>query len=149
MPANSARPGLIMEDCFVAPGAPAGTRRDLLKAAEADHIEAGVLILLASSVPGGAWEAAYADQGYAPLTPYFAKTGLTRQTPRAPVRQATEDDVPGIVAASAVHRSILNDLHSLFWKPHADADARFGTWMKRSLTLPDRDMFVSDDEDGI
>lgn len=142
-------PGLIMEDCFIAPDAPAGTRRDLLKAAEADLVEAGALILLASSVPGGAWEEAYADQGYAPLTAYYAKTGLTRQTPRAPVRQATGEDVPGIVAASAVHRRILNDLNSLFWKPHAEADARFGAWMKRSLTLSDRDMFVSDEEDGI
>ncbi|MDD7969954.1 hypothetical protein [Roseinatronobacter alkalisoli] len=142
-------PGLIMEDCCIAQGTPAQTRHELLKAAEADLIGAGALILLASSVPGGAWEAEYAGQGYAPLTKYFAKTRLTRQTPFADVRQATEDDVPGIVAASAVHRRILNDLHPLFWKPHDDADTRFGAWMKRSLTLEDRDMFVSDDVGGI
>lgn len=142
-------PGLIMEDCFIAPGAPARTRQDLLKAAEADLIGAGALILLASSVKGGAWETEYANQGYAPLTMYFAKTGLTRQTPAAHVRHATEDDVPGIVAASAAHRHILDNLHPLFWKPHDDADARFGAWMKRSLTLEDRDMFVSDEEGGI
>lgn len=140
-------PGLIMEDCYVAPGAPSGTRHDLLKAAEADLIDAGALILLASSVPGGAWEGEYARQGFIPLTMYFAKTGLTRQGPTPHVRQAAEDDVPGIVAASATHRRILNDLHALFWKPHTDADNRFGSWMKRSLTLGDRDMFVSD-EDG-
>lgn len=142
-------PGLIMEDCLVSPDAPTGTRHDLLKAAEADLIEAGALILLASSVPGGAWEAEYAGQGYAPLTMYFAKTGLTRQTTFPHVRQATQDDVPGIVAASAAHRRILNDLHPLFWKPHADADTRFGAWMTRSLTLEDRNMFVSEDDGGI
>jgi len=142
-------PGLIMEDCFIAPGAPAETRDDLLKAAETDLIGAGALILLASSVAGGLWEAEFFRQGYAPLTTYFAKTGLIRETTSAHVRQATEDDVPGIVAASAVHRRILDDLHHLFWKPHADADTRFGAWMKRSLTLKDRDMFVSDEEDGI
>jgi len=31
---------------------------------------------------------------------YFAKTGLTRQTQSAHVRQATGDDVPGIVATA-------------------------------------------------
>lgn len=142
-------PGLIMEDCFIAPDAPAGTRRDLLKAAEADLIGAGALILLASSVDGGAWEAEYDGQGYSPLTMYFAKTGLTHQSTFAQVRQATGDDVPGIVAASAVHRRILDDLHHLFWKPHNDADARFGGWMTRSLTLEDRDMFVSEGNGGI
>lgn len=142
-------PGLIMEDCFIAPDAPVQTRRDLLKAAEADLIEAGALILLASSVAGGAWEAEYAKQGYSPLTMYFAKTGLTRQMDFAHVRQATEDDVPGIVAASAVHRRILDDLHHLFWKPHDDADTRFGAWMKRSLALEDRDMFVSEEDASI
>ncbi|WP_322892332.1 MULTISPECIES: hypothetical protein [unclassified Yoonia] len=141
-------PGLIMEDCYVAPGAPPATQHDLLTAAEADLMAAGALILLASSVDGGTLESAYAEQDYAPLTKYFAKTGLTRQTAFADVRQATVDDVPGIVTASAVHRRVLEDLHPLFWKPHADADTRFDAWMRRSLTLQDRDMFVSD-EGGI
>ncbi|MHC0055783.1 GNAT family N-acetyltransferase [Actibacterium sp. D379-3] len=142
-------PGLIMEDCFIAPDAPARTRHDLLKAAEADLIGAGAVILLASSVDGGAWEAEYSEQGYDPLTMYFAKIGLTRQTTFAHVRQATVDDVPGIVTASAIHRRVLDELHHLFWKPHDDADTRFEAWMKRSLTLEDRDMFVSDEDGAI
>ncbi|NNE87871.1 MAG: hypothetical protein HKN27_07320 [Silicimonas sp.] len=45
---------------------------------------------------------------------------------------------------SAENRDILYDLNA-FWKPHDEADARFENWMKRSLSLTDRDMFVSDD----
>lgn len=142
-------PGLIMEDCFILPDAPAETRGELLGVAEADLINAGALILLASSVAGGAWEDPYGEHGYVPLTEYFAKTGLTQQTEHAHVRPATEDDVQGIVAASAIHRRILEDLHHLFWKPHEDADTRFGAWMTRSLTLEDRDMFVSNEDGGI
>ncbi|MFV0513368.1 MAG: hypothetical protein ACK5MY_07010 [Jhaorihella sp.] len=143
------RPGLLMEDCFITPGAPAGTRRDLLKAAEADLTGAGALILLASSVAGGAWEAEYARQGYTPLTMYYSKTGLIPENETAHVRQATAEDVPGIVAASSIHRHILEKLNHLFWKPHKDADTHFGAWMKRSLTLEDRDMFVSEEDAGI
>jgi len=75
---------------------------------------------------------------------YFSKTGLASERAVSAVRQATEEDVPAIVASSAVHRGVLADLHHLFWKPHDDADNRFGLWMKRSLTLKDRDMFVSE-----
>lgn len=136
-------PGLIMEDCFVAPNAPPGTKQDLINAAETDLIDAGARILLASSVDGGPWERVYAAHGYQPITQYFAKTGLTGERAFETVRPAHDDDVPSIVAASARHRHILNTLHHLFWKPHPDADTRFGAWMARSLTLKDRDMFVS------
>ncbi|MCR8548263.1 hypothetical protein M4578_10510 [Salipiger sp. P9] len=136
-------PGLLMEDGAVTPDAPRGTRRALLEAAETDLIGTGARILLASSVPGGAWESAYARRGYAPLTLYFAKTGLARPVAFAAVRQATAEDVPEIVASSAVNRRILESLHPPFWKPHDEADDRFGAWMRRSLSLEDRDMFVS------
>lgn len=142
-------PGLIMEGSFVAPGAPSGTRQALLEAAEADLIAAGARVLLASSVTGGAWEADFAAHGYDPLTAYFAKTGLGPQVSAASVRPARPGDVPGIVAASAAHRSVLDQLHHPFWKPHDDADARFGAWMTRSLTLGDRDMFVCGEGDGV
>ena len=142
-------PGLIMEGCFVSPDAPDGTHAELLNAAEADLIDAGALILLASSVVNGAWEPKYAGCGYAPLTAYYAKTGLNTQHDHSFVHSATETDVPGIVAASAVHRRILDDLHHVFWEPHKEADARFGAWMTRSLTLSDRDMFVAHDDNRI
>lgn len=137
-------PGLIMEDCFVASNAPPETRRALIKAAETDLVDAGAQILLASSVQDGAWKSEYAHQGFEPLTMYFSKTGLSRASAFANVRQAKDMDVPAIVASSAVNRQILYDLKPLFWEPHPEADARFGAWMNRSLTLSDRDMFVSE-----
>ena len=138
-------PGLIMEDCFVSEGAPADTSKFLLAAAEADLVEAGAKNLLASSTVGGAWEAEYAAQNYAPLTLYLAKVGLNPAPKSEGVRNATEDDVPAIVASSSDNRQILFDLDE-FWKPHPEADVRFGSWMARSLTLTDRDMFVSEAE---
>lgn len=136
-------PGLIMEDCFVAPDAPPETRRILLEAAEADLLEAGAEILLASSIQGGTWASLYSQDGYDPLTMYFAKSGLKQPEKHENLRKANQEDIPSIVASSAKHRGILKDLHPLFWKPHAEADDRFGAWMTRSLTLDDRDMFVS------
>ncbi len=62
------------------------------------------------------------------------------------MRSAIADDVPDIVALSAVNRRTLKGLHPIFWKPHEDADSRFGSWMKRSLTFGDRDMFVSESD---
>lgn len=141
-------PGLIMEDCFVARDAPPETPGALLEAAEADLIEAGAQILLASSIQSGAWADQYKLGGYDPLTLYLAKSGLGQAEMSANLRRATQQDIAGIVASSATHRSILEDLHALFWKPHAEADTRFGAWMTRSLTLTDRDMYVSAN-DGI
>ena len=134
-------PGLIMEDCALAADAPPGTARALLAAAEADLTEAGAQILLASSVPGGPFEATMAETRYAPLTLYFAKSGLTETTPDPAVRPATTDDLPGIASLSADSRRVLHALDP-FWEPHAEAAARFGAWMEKSLTLPDRDMAI-------
>lgn len=83
-------PGLIMEDCYIAPRAPRETRAELLKAAEADLIEAGALILVVSSVTGGDWETAISDAGYVRLTAYFTKTGLGAAHTRRDIRPAIE-----------------------------------------------------------
>lgn len=141
-------PGLIMEDCFVLQNVPEGTYKALLNAAEADLVNAGAKILIASSVPGGAWEAEYTSQDYEPLTLYLGKVGLTKDTQFEGVRKAVDGDVPAIVASSADNRQVLYDLNRLFWKPHTEADNRFGSWMTRSLTLTDRDMFVSESEEA-
>lgn len=141
---ESGSPGFIMEDSFVVPNAPRGTRSALFGAAEADLIGAGAQILLASSVEGGAWESECTRQGYEPLTRYFAKTNLSQANEFANVRKAKEADVPAIVTSSATNRQILWDLNERFWKPHADADSRSDWWMRHSLTLGDRDMFVSE-----
>ena len=141
-------PGLIMEDCFVSNTAPCGVARALLSAAEDDLRAAGAKILLVSSVPGGDWGAVCQAQGYAPLTLYFSKNGLTHSEAQPGARNASARDVAGIVMRSAEHRQILRDL-DVFWEPHTEADTRFGNWMTRSLTLTDRDMFVVGDEDAI
>ena len=137
-------PGLIMEDCCVAANAPPESRSKLFDAAAADLADAGARILLASSVAGGDWECDYMRQGLEPLTMYFSKSGLSTASAFPDVRRALSEDVPSIVASSATNRQILNDLHPLFWKPHVEADNRFDAWMKRSLTLSDRDLFVSE-----
>lgn len=139
-------PGLIMEDCHVLSDAPPGTREALLAATEADLRAAGAQILLASGVVGGDWAPVYGQQGYDPLTLYLAKTGLERDGTAA---SATEADLPGIVQSSAVNRRVLATIHPRFWEPHGEADARFGGWMARSLTLSDRDMFVTRNGDTL
>lgn len=141
-------PGLIMEDCYVAPDAPEGTDAALLAAAEADLIAAGAQILLTSSVTGGAWEPAIAARGYVPLTAYLARSGLRAPEPAPELRPARAEDVPAIVGLSAEHRQVLVDLEP-FWEPHPEADPRFGAWMTKSLSLTDRDMVVTGAEEVV
>ncbi|MWD26611.1 hypothetical protein E0K89_003890 [Aquicoccus sp. SCR17] len=140
-------PGLIMEDSIVAAGAPDGTGRKLLEAAERDLAEAGARILLGASVPGGAFERVLTAAGYTPLTLYYAKSGLDGVAGDT-VRAAAEADVRAIVELSAQNRRILHAIDR-FWRPHAEADARFDGWMRKSLTLGDRDMLVADPEGAV
>jgi hypothetical protein len=143
-------PGLILPDTFVAPAAPRGTVEALLSTAENALHEAGALIKLASYVAGENWRTAFEAYGYEPLTLYFSRTDLGNRGMPAGIRQATEDDVPGIVARSVENRRVLFDIDP-FWEIHPDADPRFSAWMTRSLTLRDRDMMVlgtSEDLEG-
>jgi len=64
------------------------------------------------------------------------------------VRAASEEDIEGIVARSAEHRSILNELDE-FWTPHPEANPRFENWMKKSLSFNDRDMLVTGPPDAL
>lgn len=141
-------PGLIMEDCALAGDAPPETAGALLEAAEADLIQSGAEVLVASSVVGGVWEREYPSRGHTPLTLYFTRAGLPDVSPRGAARWASVADVPAIVALSATNQRILFGLHG-FWRPHPEARQRFGAWMERSLTLSDRDMFVAEARDGI
>lgn len=141
-------PGLVMEDCFVADDPlsdPIDVAQSLLFAAETDLIAAGAEVLLGASVSEGSWEAVYSASNYEPLTLYLAKVGLRAPKKSKGVRPANADDVADIVTSSAENRQTLFGLDT-FWKPHDDADARFDAWMKKSLTLADRDMFVSERE---
>ncbi|EBA05871.1 hypothetical protein SSE37_15643 [Sagittula stellata E-37] len=133
-------PGLLMEDCAVAPDASSGTAEALLAAAEDDLTKAGAKILLASHVLPGAWAAALEGAGYAPLTLYF-RARIETGAHKVPLAGA--GDIPGLVAQSAVNRDCLYSVDP-FWKPHPEADARFESWMRKSLTLTDRDMLVTE-----
>ena len=141
-------PGLIMEDRVVADDAPDGTSDALLVAAEEDLAAAGAQILLVSSVPDGRWEDVLAAHSYTPLTRYYARSGLRQGPEGEQVRSARGADVGDIVRLSAEHRQVLHEIDA-FWKPHAEADPRFGAWMEKSLTLEDRDMFVSAAGEGV
>lgn len=135
-------PGLIMEDSFVASEAPSGTANALLSAAEDALKAAGARILLASSVPGGAMERPLSALGYAPLTLYLARTGLTGATPCPTIRKTSRSHLAEITRLSALNRALLYRLDP-FWKPHAQADDRFKSWIGKSLELSDRDLFVA------
>jgi hypothetical protein len=141
-------PGLILPDGAAAVDAPEGTVAALVEAAEDALREAGARILLSSFVTGPAWQAAFEAGGYTPLTLYLSRTDLGDAGMPGGVRPATVGDVPGIVARSAENRRVLYDIEP-FWAIHPDADARFDAWMRRSLTLPDRDMIVMGEADAL
>lgn len=141
-------PGLIMPEMVVTDDAPAGTPGALVDAAEADFRASGARLLLASFVCGAEWDAALRARGYEPLTLYLSKSGLGHGPLPAGVRAATGRDIAGIVARSAEHRAVLQGLDP-FWTPHAEADARFGSWMEKSLTFADRDMLVCGPPDAL
>ena len=86
--------------------------------------------------------ARYERHGYEPVTLYMAKHRFSTDA-LSGVRAAGADDVPGIVKLSAKHRRTLARVNPRFWHIHPEADARFDAWMRRSLTLNDRDMFVA------
>ncbi len=136
-------PGLILPDSFVAADAPSGTLEGLLAAAENALHKAGAQIKLASYVAGDAWRNAFEASGYEPLTLYLSRSDFGDQVMPAGVRKATEDDIPGIVKRSAENRQVLFDIDP-FWEIHPESDPRFSSWMKRSLTLRDRDLMVLD-----
>ena len=135
------KPGLILPDSFAAPDAPTGMVEALVEAAETTLREAGARIVVSSFVTGRDWQAAFERRGYDPLTLYLSRTDLGDAGMPPGVRPATEADVPGIVARSAENRAVLFEIDP-FWAIHPEADPRFDAWMRRSLTLPDRDMLV-------
>jgi hypothetical protein len=141
-------PGLIMPECFVTEDAPHGTLAALVEAAEADLRGAGAELLVASFVCGDEPRSCLEERGYKPITLYLAKAGFERATPSGDVRLASEADIEGIVHRSAENRRILFALDA-FWTPHPEADARFGSWMRKSLTLRDRDMLVAGPPDAV
>ncbi len=137
-------PGLFLDDCFATEAAPAGTPEALVEATEAALRAAGVSATIASCPSAGPWRTVFERRGYEPVTFYMAKHGLEARALPPRVRSAGPEDVPGIVTLSSNHRKTLAKLNPRFWPPHPEADSRFEGWMRYSLTLKDRDMFVAD-----
>jgi hypothetical protein len=136
-------PGLLLDDCFTAADAPAGTAAALLAATETALRGIGAAGLIASCPATGPWRSVYEAHGYEPVTLYMAKQGFSAGPLPAGVRTAGPDDVAGIVERSADHRRTLSLLNQRFWNIHPQADQRFEAWMRYSLTLTDRDMMVA------
>jgi len=138
-----AGPGLLLDDCFISTDAPPATAEALLAATETALTTAGPALLVASCPAAGPLRPLYERHGYEPVTLYMAKHGFSSGALPRGVRPAGAEDVPGIVTLSAEHRRTLVQVNSRFWHIHQDADTRFDGWMRRSLTLKDRDMFVA------
>jgi predicted N-acetyltransferase YhbS len=136
-------PGLLLDDCFTSAGAPSGTAEALLVATEAALRTAGASALIASCPAAGPLRPLYERHGYEPVTLYMAKHRFSPDALPLRVRSAGAEDVPGIVKLSAEHRKTLAKVNPRFWRIHPEADSRFDAWMRRSLTLKDRDMRVA------
>lgn len=83
-------------------------------------------------------------RGYIATTHYMLKTDIAPQAPTPTVRAATDADIPTLVAFNREGRERLHEANPAFWTSHPDADARFALWMKLSLTMRDRVLFVSE-----
>jgi len=136
-------PGLLLDDCFTSADAPSGTAEALLVATEAALRAAGASNLIASCPAAGPLRPLYQRHGYEPVTLYMAKHRFSLDAPSPKVRPAGVEDVPAIVKLSAQHRKTLAKVNPRFWHIHPEADSRFDAWMRRSLTLKDRDMRVA------
>jgi hypothetical protein len=140
---SAGSPGLLLDDCFISADAPSGTAEALLGATETALRAAGALRLVASCLAGGSLRSLYERQGYEPVTLYLARHDFRPHALAPKVRPARAEDVRQIVKLSAKHRRTLAQINPRFWLIHPEADSRFDTWMRRSLTLRDRDMLVA------
>jgi hypothetical protein len=136
-------PGLLLDDCCISAEAPSGTAEALLAATEDALTALGAHRLVASCPAAGRLRPLYELHGYEPVTLYMAKHRLSAGVVPPAVRPASAGDVPGIVEHSAQHRATLARVNPRFWHIHLEADRRFDAWMRRSLTLKDRDMLVA------
>lgn len=82
--------------------------------------------------------------GYVATTHYMLKPALAPSALSATVRTATEADISALVAFNREARERLHEANPAFWTSHPEAEMRFGFWMKMSLTMRDRAIFVSE-----
>jgi len=140
--------GVLLDDCHFA--ADADISSALLQSAEQVLADAGAILFVAATPKDWTTRTSFlAAAGYETTTLYMAKTGFLTDRVSGTARLATDADIEGIVRLSARHRAQLQIASPVFWHIHAEADARFAGWMRTSLTLPDRAMFVSGPRDSI
>ena len=142
--AAASTPGLLLDECVTSSNAPSGTAEALLAATEAALKAAGASSLIASCPAEAVSRALYERHGYEPVTLYMAKHRFSRDAVSPRVQPARAGHVPAIVKLSAKHRRTLAEVNPRFWHIHPEADGRFDAWMRRSLTLGDRDMLVAE-----
>ena len=139
-----APPGLLLDDCIVAPDAPAGTADALVEATEAGLKDAGAGAMIAACEAGSPLRAVYERHGYAPVTLYLSKRGFHASTTPAGVRAARPDEAAAIGRLGARHRQTLAQLAPLFWQIHPDADRRWELFVRYMMTLADREVLVAE-----
>jgi hypothetical protein len=105
-------------------------------------VAAGTSRLVAFCPAVGPLRSLYERRGYEPVTLYTAKHQFSSGGPAPGVRPARAEDAPAIVKRSTEHRRRLAKINPPFWHIHREADGRFDAWMRRSLTLRDRDTLI-------
>lgn len=122
----------------------------LLEAAEIFLREGGAAVLVVACPARATERLAWLEaQGYLPLTLWMLRPLDPRATRPLAVRPAAEADLPGLVRLNAAAQESKRRASPRFWTPHPEAPARFEAWMRRSLSLPDRDVLVHQGPDGV
>jgi hypothetical protein len=132
-----------------------GTWRDTGAVVDVDPFEKhlsdrGVaMLVIACAANNRSLREQLAARGYTATTNYMLKQDLTPQPAKKDVRPATEADIPALVAFNREGRERLHEANPTFWTSHPDAEARFALWMKFSLTMRDRAMFVNEGDNNL
>jgi hypothetical protein len=88
--------------------------------------------------------AALNSNGFRATTDYMLKSSLAASTTSG-TRLANEDDIPSLVSFNRETRARLVEANPAFWQSHPDAEQRFAFWMKASLMMGDRSIFIFPD----
>jgi hypothetical protein len=142
-------PGLLLDDCVIARGAPRGTAEALVAATEAALRDAGAGAMIASCTAAGVFRSLYERRGYEPVTLYLAKSGFQDRPRAGEVRSARTEDVGAISGLGARHRRTLAQLNPRFWPVHPQGDSRWEGFLKYMMTLKDREVLVAEGADGL
>ena len=88
------------------------------------------------------------QNSYRATTDYLLKEGFRETTANVNTRRAEESDIPELMSFNREARRRLQEANPVFWNSHPEAEARFAFWMKVSLSMRDRSIFVVDAKPG-